>query len=168
MANYSAPGGFADADLLQVGNPGLSVTEQQAHFFAWCIIASPLLLSTDLVSGLDNVTLALISAPEVLAVSQDPLGVQGYRVSPSNPAGPECWAKPLADGSVAALLLNRGEAADVVTCTWEEVGLPAGASAAVRDVFERKDLGSFTGSYGASVPAHGGLLVKVTPAAVGV
>jgi alpha-galactosidase len=146
---------------IQVGNPGLTYPQQQAHFFAWCVIASPLLIGTDLVSGIDNATLALLSAPEVLAVSQDPLGVQGVRVTAPNLSGPECWARPLADGSVAALLLNRGGASAQVTCTWEELGLPAGATADVRDLWLRKDLGPSTGGFSAQLDGTSAMLVKV-------
>jgi len=64
-----------------------------------------LLISTELVDGLDATTLGILTAPEVLAVSQDALGAQGIRVSAADPTGTECWARPLADGSVAALLL---------------------------------------------------------------
>ena len=39
-------------------------------------------MATDL-SGLGADSLALLGAPEVVAVDQDPLGVQGVRVSPA-------------------------------------------------------------------------------------
>lgn len=148
--------------MLQVGDAGLTFDEQKAHFSAWAIVAAPLLIGTDVVSGLDAPTLSILAAPEVIAVNQDPLGVQGVRVSPPAPNGGECWAKPLADGSVAAMLLNRGPAAATVTCTWAEIGLkdPAGA-ARVRDLWARADLGSFTGSYSASVDSHAAVVVKV-------
>ena len=151
--------------MLQVGNPGLTFNEQKAHFSAWAIVAAPLLIGSDIVSGLDNATMSILSAPEVIAVNQDPLGVQGIRVSPSSPSGPECWAKPLEDGSVAAMLLNRGPASAPVTCTWQQIGLkdPSGA-ADVRDLWARSDLGSFTASYTATVESHDAVVVKVTQA----
>ena len=152
--------------MLQVGDAGLSPDEARSHFAAWCVVAAPLLISNDLVSGIDAETLAILSAPEVVAVQQDSLGVQGVRVSPAAPDGAECWARPLADGSVAALLLNRGAATASVTCSWAELGLkdPAGA-AAVRDLWARKDLGSFTGSFTApALASHASMLVKVKQA----
>ena len=51
--------------VLQVGNAGLSVTEAKAHFAAWALIASPLLIGTDISNGVDAVTLDILSAPEV-------------------------------------------------------------------------------------------------------
>ena len=95
--------------------------------------------------------------------SPSPPHLQGIRVSPAAPLGQECWAKPLADGSVAAMLLNRGTAAALMSCTWEEVGLPQpSAAAAVRDLWERKDLGNFTGAYATTVPAHGAVVIRIT------
>lgn len=149
--------------MLQVGNAGLSLIEARAHFAAWALIASPLLIGSDLAAGIDADSLAILSAPEVIAVSQDALGVQGVRVSAAAPDGAECWARPLADGSVAALLLNRGLAPADVTCTWAEIGLKQPAAAAsVRDLEARSDLGDFTGAFTAkALPGHGAQLVKV-------
>ncbi len=152
--------------MLQIGSPALTFDEQKAHFSAWCVIASPLLIGFDLRQA-DAATLSLLAAPEVLAVSQDSLGVQGVRVSPANATGTECWARPLADGSVAALLLNRGDAPSSATCTFQQLGLkqPNGA-ADVRDLWARADLGSFKGSYSAAgLAPHSAALVKVSQAA---
>lgn len=164
MAEFAGPGHFNDPDMLQVGDAGISPDEARSHFAAWAIIAAPLLISNDLVSGIDAPTLAILSAPEVIAVDQDALGVQGVRVSPSAPMGAECWAKPLADGSVAALLLNRGDAIADVTCTWAQIGLnvPAG-EAAVRDLWARAEIGNFSASFTAkALRSHASMLVKVS------
>lgn len=62
-------------------------------------------------------------------------------------------------------MLNRGTVAANVSCTWIELGLGAGVSAVVRDLWERTDLGTFTGVYTAlNVEPHGAVLVRVTPA----
>lgn len=37
---------------------------------------------------------------------------------------------------------------------WRQIGLPAGAAAAVRDLYAERDLGTFTDSFSASVTAH--------------
>ena len=62
--------------MLQVGNAGFSPVEARTHFFAWALVAAPLLIGADVVSGLDSESLALLSAPVVVAVDQDALGVQ--------------------------------------------------------------------------------------------
>ncbi len=164
MAQFAGPGHFNDADMLQVGDAGLSPDEARSHFAAWCVIATPLLISNDLVSGIDAATIEILTAPEVIAVSQDVLGVQGVRVSPSAPTAGECWAKPLADGSVAVLFLNRGDATADVTCSFVEMGLPhPDASAQLRDLWARADLPAATGSYtAAALRSHASALIKFT------
>ena len=47
----------------------------------WAVVMAPILISTDLVSGIDNATLSILAAPEVIAVSQDTLGVQVGAIS---------------------------------------------------------------------------------------
>jgi alpha-galactosidase len=147
-----------------VGNPGLTLDQQQAQVSAWAVIASPLLISTTLVdpAGIPNATLAILSAPEVIAVSQDALLVQGERVTPPNPDGAECWARPLASGGVAVLYLNRGPAPAVVLCTWAQIGLPSNASCMVRDLWARANVGAFTQQYGTQVAGTSALLLSVT------
>ena len=155
---------FLDPDLLQSGNAGLSFDEARAQFGGWAIAAAPLLIGADLVSGIDEATLSILTAPEVLAVDQDALGVQGVRVSAAAPGGSECWARPLADGRVAAMLVNRAITPADVVCTFAELGLrrPA-APAAVRDLWARAELGNATGSFVAKALAgHASMLVSFT------
>jgi len=153
--------------MLQIGDAGLSPIEARSHFGAWAVVAAPLLISSDIVSGLDPDSLEVLSAPEVIAVDQDVLGVQGVRVSPPQPQGVECWARPVHDGGIALLLLNRAPLATAsVTCTLAQVGvIKPGEGVAVRDLWARKDLGVFMSNFTAvNVPPHGSMLVKLTQA----
>ena len=63
------PGHHNDPDMLQVGNVGLSHTEQQAHFSLWCLAGGPLLISTDL-AVLAVPALRILTAPELIGVNQ--------------------------------------------------------------------------------------------------
>jgi alpha-galactosidase len=65
------------------------------------------------------------------------------------------------DGSKAVGLFNRGDSETSVTANWSDLGL-AGKQE-VRDLWRQKDLGEFTGSFTASVPRHGVVLVRVWP-----
>jgi alpha-galactosidase len=151
--------------MLQIGDAGLSPIEARSHFGAWAVVAAPLLIAADIVSGLDPDSLEVLSAPEVIAVDQDPLGVQGVRVSPHQPQGTECWARPLYDGGIALLLLNRAPLASAnVLCDFAQAGvLKPGEGVKVRDLWARADLGVFVGNFTAgNVPPHGSMLVKLT------
>jgi hypothetical protein len=60
--------------------------------------------------------------------------------------------------------LSRSGAAANITVSWSNIGLSG--SATVRDLWARADLGSFSGSYTASVPSHGVVLVKIVAGGV--
>jgi alpha-galactosidase len=131
----------------------------------WALMAAPLIAGNDL-REMDAETLAILTAPEVIAINQDPLGVQGRQISAlASNNKPEIWVKKLSGvDTYAVALLNRAELTQEITVQWSDIGLPAGP-AAVRDLWERADKGVFTGSYTATVPAHGVLLVKIVSAA---
>jgi hypothetical protein len=77
----------------------------------------------------------------------------------------ETWAGPLTGGRIAVALFNRSPADDVVTAAWPAIGAPSPATAyAVRDIWAAADRGTFTGSYSATVPAHGTAFLVLTPA----
>jgi alpha-galactosidase len=71
----------------------------------------------------------------------------------------ELWAKPLADGTIAIGLFNRGLQAAKMTATWKELGVSGRKR--VRDLWLQKDLGDVNGEFSTSVPAHGAVLVKI-------
>ena len=156
LEKFAGPGHWNDPDMLEVGNGKMNQDEYLTHMSLWCILAAPLLAGNDL-SKMTPETLAILTNPEVIAVDQDPKGIQGRRVAQEGPL--EVWAKPLADGGMAVGLFNRGESENPVTVNFEGIGIkgPAG----VRDLWAHKDLGVFQEQFTAQVPRHGVALVKV-------
>ena len=77
----------------------------------------------------------------------------------------EVWAGPLADGSQAVLLFNRGSSgSEPITVQWSDIGFPADHSATVRDLWAHQDLGTFTGKYTSpNINAHSVMMLKITP-----
>ena len=106
----------------------------------------------------DDFTLGLLCNDEVIDVDQDSLGRPGRRVAKDQKL--EVWAKDMEDGSRAVGLFNRGESAATVTAQWADLGL-AGPRV-VRDLRRQKDLGQFDGRFGATVPRHGVVLVRIS------
>jgi len=159
--SYAGPGHWNDPDMMEVGN-GLSDTEGRAHFSMWAMLAAPLIAGNDLRS-MSAATEATLTNSEVIAVDQDARGIQGRKVA--TPATDlEVWSKPLSGTNVRAVaLLNRGGATASITVQWSALGIPTGA-AAVRDLWSHTDAGMFTGSYTASLPSHGVVMLKVTSA----
>jgi alpha-galactosidase len=73
------------------------------------------------------------------------------------------WAKQMKDGSRAVVLLNRGGSEKEITATWADLGYPDHLSAAVRDLWQHKDLGKFSAKFSAPVASHGVVMVTVRP-----
>ena len=156
LERFAAPGHWNDPDMLEVGNGKMNKDEYRTHMSLWCLLAAPLLAGNDL-SKMTPDTLAILTNPEVIAVDQDALGMQGHRVAQEGQL--EVWVKLLADGSRAVGLFNRGESVMPVTAHFRDVG--AGDTASVRDLWEKRDLGVFNSSFTAQVPKHGVVLLKV-------
>jgi hypothetical protein len=66
--------------VLEVGNRDVSDAAFVAHFSLWSISKAPLLIGCD-VTNMSNTTLSILTNSEVIAVNQDPLGVQGRKVA---------------------------------------------------------------------------------------
>jgi len=160
LESAAGPGHWNDPDMLEVGNGGMTTVEYEAHFSLWCLLAAPLMAGNDLRSMTPDIA-RILTNTEVLLVDQDRLGRQGRKVRDDGDL--EVWAKEMADGSRAVLLLNRSAAEANVAAKWTDIGYPAGLPAKVRDLWKHKDLGTFKETYTAAVPAHGVVLVRVTP-----
>jgi alpha-galactosidase len=156
LARFAGPGHWNDPDMLEVGNGHMSGDEYRTHMSLWCILAAPLISGNDL-GNMSQETLSVLTNPDVVAVDQDPDGKEGYRVSQEGPL--QVWMKPLADGSKAVGLFNEGESTMPVSVRFKDIGLSGEVS--VRDLWARKDLGTFSGNYTAQVPRHGVVMLKV-------
>lgn len=157
-ASVAGPGAWNDPDMLEVGNGHMSNEEYRAHFSLWALMAAPLMAGNDL-RQMDQRTKDILTNPEVIAVDQDSLGVQGTLVQ-EYPPERQVWAKRLKDGSIAIVLLNRAEVATEITASFRRAGLGA-AKASVRDLWAHTDLGVFSDSYKTTVPAHGVAMIRV-------
>ena len=149
----------------------LTHAEARAHFAAWAIVSSPLVLGLDLTNAslVDSVW-DIIANEEAIAVNQAWAGGSGTLLQrdasnvtwapcgiwPSCSAGTwEIWSKPLPGGRAAVLLLNHGAGASppVVLQLASVPGLTqcgsAGQPCAVRDLYahafvSNTTVGSFT------------------------
>jgi alpha-galactosidase len=162
---YAGPGHWNDTDMLVVGMVGwsqgsrptlLTPNEQLTHISLWALQAAPMLIGADL-GHVDPWTVDLLGNREMLAVNQDLLGKAAGRTS--SDGWLDVWARPLADGTTAAGLFNRGPEAATITVKFSDLGLRG--SQPVRDLWLHKDLGSMPDMFTATVPRHGVVLVKI-------
>ena len=125
--------GWNDPDMLMVGMNGLDMTMCRTHFTMWCMMNSPLMLGLDLrrVEKGDEIY-NIISNRDLIALNQDPLGIQAKRIymtyeeredwdnEPEELCRPDkayirdndrvdVLAKPLADGRMALSFINLSD-----------------------------------------------------------
>ncbi len=160
LNSFAGPGHWNDPDMLEVGNGGMTETEYRSHFSLWAILAAPLIAGNDLRDMKPEIQ-QILTNKEVIAMNQDTLGREGRRVHKDGDL--DVWAKQLKDGGRAVILFNRSASEQNVAVAWEDIGYPDHLSAAVRDLWQKKDLGKFTGKFSASVASHGVVMVTVKP-----
>lgn len=156
---YAGPGHWNDPDMLEVGNGGLTPAENRAHFSLWALLAAPLIAGND-IRTMSAETAAILMNPEVVAVDQDPLGIQGRRVLDGGAR--EVWMKPLHDGSRAVIFFNRGSVRTPIGALWKDIGLAPGSKALVRDLWKKADLGTFTNTFETQVEPHDVVMLRIT------
>eukprot|EP01043_Picozoa_sp_COSAG02_P047764 COSAG02_NODE_4614_length_5165_cov_1.697592_2_plen_541_part_00 len=125
--NGSATGqGFwNDIDLLEVGNgdfapvnstfPAGALDAARAHFSMWALLKAPLLVSTNL-SAASTETLNVLKNNYVLMINQDPLGIQGRRVSSVPPPANAASTTAASCNASTASTLQCDNLALVKTC----------------------------------------------------
>jgi alpha-galactosidase len=157
LSQYAGPGHFNDPDMLEVGNGGMTDVEYQSHFSLWSIMAAPLLIGTDLRKATPS-TLAMLSNRDVIAVDQDPLGVQA---TPLRTSGLDVFVKPLKNGDKAVLLFNETETTGRIATSAAEIGLPRAPAYHLRDLWAHTDTHT-AGAIAATVPPHGSTMFRVS------
>ncbi|WCJ20059.1 Alpha-galactosidase [Euphorbia peplus] len=163
-ASYAGPGGWNDPDMLEVGNGGMTYQEYRSHFSIWALMKAPLLIGCD-VRNMTAETYEILTNKEVIAVNQDPLGVQGRKVhSSGNDNCLQVWAGPLSEHRLAVVLWNRCPKASTITAQWDALGLESGTNVSVRDLWLHKDVSEdAAASFGARVDAHDCAMYIFTP-----
>jgi alpha-galactosidase len=105
---------------LEVGNGKRTSDEMYTHVTLWSLLDAPLLIGCDM-TKMDDLTTSLFTNDEVPALNQDALGKQAYRIQQDGQT--EVWMKPMADGTLAVGLFNRGPAAADVAVAWSDLKL---------------------------------------------
>jgi alpha-galactosidase len=154
----AGPGHWNDPGYLGPGQ-GMSAAQFQTQFSMWAILAAPLMISADMLT-ISKTSLATVTNKQVIAVDQDPAGVQGTLVSSSGNG--EAWIKPLIKGSYAVALLNRGSTATQISTTANALKLPVAPSYKVTNLWTNQR-STITGALTATVQAYSTVLVRITP-----
>lgn len=151
----SGPNHFADGDLLEVGNSGMSIDEQGTHFAFWAMIKSPLVISTDL-SSISSNAKAILLNKGLIAINQDRLG-EPVKLVERRTGNFDLHAGKLSNGDMAVLAFDWSNARNTITVNFSELGI---ASADVADLWAGT---TKTGaiSYTKTVNAHGSVPLRL-------
>lgn len=152
LSAYAGGGHYNDMDMLEIGR-GLSETEEQTHFGMWCIMSSPLLIGCDLTT-LSEASLRLLKNKELIAINQDPLGLQA-QVALRQGAG-YVLVKDLQrrQGAKRAVALYNPSDSLLRFSVPLRV-LELGGKVQVRDVLKQQSLPAVSGKLVQEVPPHG-------------
>jgi alpha-galactosidase len=183
------PGGATDR--------GLNAAETRSHFGAWAIVSSPLTLSHDVNNAtiMDQIW-DVISNKEVIAVNQAYAGHSGSPFKSSSDTvqlddvnhgrmekgmteeerqatGPttapswEYYYKPLGGGKTAVLLMNHGDSSAELSLSFGDIPGVSCSKCSLRDIWNHKELGSFSSTYSTTVASHDAAFLVVTAASEG-
>lgn len=162
---YTGPGFWADPDMMIIGDQSsynvfhqthLTPNEQYTHVSVWSMIGSPLLIGCNL-AKLDDFTYGLLSNREVIAISQDRLGMVARRVRHTDIES--VWVRQLSDGDWAIAIINRFPMVKRITVDLSELGIEG--TYYVRDCWRQEDEGKASTAISYEVPPHATKLVRL-------
>ena len=158
LSAYCYDGCYNDMDMLEVGR-SMTEEEDNTHFGMWCIMSSPLLIGCNMATIKER-PLALLKNPELIALNQDPLGLQAYVVQHVGETYILVKDILALHGNTRAVALYNPSDREVEMClSFSEVDL--GGKVKVRDLFKHQDLGEKVGSLSVVVPPHGTRIYKL-------
>jgi alpha-galactosidase len=169
-AGKSEPGHWADADMLPLGRLGpapgwgqaretrLSHDEQRTLVTLWCIFPSPIMVGGELPAA-DDWTLSLLTNPEVLEVDQHSTGNHPAFATEKTVV----WVANSVTGKGLYLaIFNVSPSEATLQYDWKSLGFKENVYQ-IRDLWDRKDL-SAAASLSVTLPPHGSVLYRLTPA----
>ena len=172
LYKYAGIGGWNDPDMLEVGNGSLTDEENKTHFTLWCMMAAPLILGNDIRKFIkadgtvdtSNTAYKIVSNKEVIAIDQDPLGVQCRRVKTNG--AEDVLVKPLANDEVAVCFFNKASSSahmvhsvkDIVCRAF--VSMPLAEEYIIRDLWSGEE-STIDDKIEATVPSHGVRIFRI-------
>lgn len=168
LRKYAGPDHWNDPDMMEVGN-GMKTGEDRAHFSMWCMLAAPLMAGND-IANMTGETKEILMNKEAIAIDQDELGVQGFKLETKDSV--ETWFKPLANGDWAACFLNRGNSTKKLEVNWKMMEVHdvevSGREAdfdkvtyCIYNIWTKKDQGLTSKIFKAEVSGHDVIMLRL-------
>ena len=158
LEKYAGPGHWNDPDMLEVGNPGLTLTESRSQFSLWCMLAAPLMAGNDL-RKMSPEILKILTNRQVIAIDQDSLGKQAYLYM-DHPSK-RIYVKELSGGDWAICWHNTGDQAYIQRINWAHFTFLQGEYE-IRDVWKDKVTGTTAKNTEVEIASHDVLMVRLS------
>ncbi|WP_095011914.1 glycoside hydrolase family 27 protein [Tsuneonella mangrovi] len=159
---YMGPGSWPDADMLPLGRLHLgqrdtkfTPDEQQTLMTLWAIARSPLIMGGDL-RHLDEATKALLTNPEVVAVSQQ--STSNCPMFLDDVA--RIWRARATNGDHYLAMFNPSDSTRRVGVDLKFLGIER--SVTVRDLWQREQIGGADRRVEAEIVPHGSVLYRLS------
>jgi alpha-galactosidase len=163
---YAGPGHWNDAEMLEIGNGGMTRDEYITHFSMWAMLAAPLMAGND-IRQMDKETFEILANKEVIAVDQDTKGEQARRFMDMGEH--EIWAKPLSNGELAVCFFNRTDQIWNLDYDWQKQTIYYATEVNIhkneyniRDLWQHKIIGTTALHTKSSIAPHGVLMVRLS------
>jgi hypothetical protein len=160
---HAGEGCWPDCDMLPLGRIGIghrhdrqtrfTRDEQRTMMSLWSIFRSPLMMGGEMRDN-DLWTLSLLTNDEVIAVNK--CENQARQISRDD--GCAVWANQTGDGAYLALF-NLSDTERAVSCPLKELDME---SVSARDLWERKDIGTYEKEIDVRLKPHASVLLKLT------
>ncbi|KAJ1017733.1 hypothetical protein NDA16_005052 [Ustilago loliicola] len=157
LNSRSGPGHFADGDLLEVGNSGMTIDEQASHFAFWAYIKSPLVISTDL-STISPAAKAILLNKGIIAINQDKLG-EPVKLIERRSNDFDLHAGRLSNRDMAVLAIDWTNKQRTIKIDFADLGV---SSADVMDLWAGTTQKGVRGSFSKQVNGHGSVALRLT------
>lgn len=137
LARYQRPGFYNDPDFLIADNLNLTIHEKRSQFAIWSSFSAPLMISAN-VSNIPDDMITALTNPEIIAVNQDPLGIQATIVSQDGTI--DILTKDLSNGDRLLTVLNRRNKTSLTTIPIDRIGLLDDTAYTARDLWTGKEM----------------------------
>lgn len=159
LERFSGPGMWNDPDMLVIGlrntgyikGGGCNDIEYRTQMSMWCMFSAPLMIGCD-ISSMSEETKAILLNKDIIAIDQDPLGKQAFRVWRKD--GLEAWQKSLTGGRFAIALFNRNSFNATAKVTLKELELDPAADFNAYDVWKHTEVKQPSGGLTADLKPH--------------
>lgn len=169
LSDYVKPGHWNDPDFMYIDkirnvkkmndlcvSISLDTNQRYQYVTLWSMICAPFFFSCN-IEMMDEFTLRLLSNTNLMNINQDELGLVAEVIR--NNQNEVIMLKKLSDGSKAIAIFNRSDQEEIVSLSWNEIGLANIVN--VYDAWRMINIGNFADGINTKLSSNGVVLYIV-------